>query len=152
MKYPWRLKEAILRLKKAFFFFFPPDVTNSHSNHNSPLSSTGPLLVCLDSRYWMLGWVHFVQCHLLWGITDALCLVAWLWWWHVWATLCYDYVWWTPCLLIRLWEGTCLWIIAHLERKKREEGGKRKNWDEEHMKKKRKKKNRRKRRERQGER
>ena len=44
--------------------------------------------------------------------------MAWLWRRHVWAPLCCDYVGRARSLLICLWEGACLWIIALWERKK----------------------------------
>ena len=39
------------------------------------------------------------------------------------GSLCCDYVGWARRLLIRLWEGACLWIIALWERKKKEGTG-----------------------------
>lgn len=81
---------------------------------------TRRLLACLYRRWWVQDGVHFVSCHLVWGDSaDALWPVAWLWRRHVWAPLCSDYVGRARCLLICLWEGACLWIIALWEREKK---------------------------------
>lgn len=97
----------------------------------------------------MLDEVHFVQCHLLLGmgggITDALCLMAWLWQWHVWGSVVLRL-----CMMNTLPANPP--VGGHMPVNYctfGEEGGKRKNRDEEHMKKKW-KKERKKRRERQG--
>lgn len=99
---------------------------------------------CQPSWLQVLDGVHFVPCHLVSGDgADALCPVAWLWQLHVWAPLCCDYVGRARRLLIRLWEGACLWIIALWKREKKERRRRRRREaDEEHRKKEKKRRRR----------
>lgn len=64
--------------------------------------------VCVCVRVWR-GGSRGRSCIVPYGVAVAAARMG---------SLCCDYVGWARRLLIRLWEGACLWIIALWERKK----------------------------------
>lgn len=105
------------RVCKSTSFFI--NASSSNLVHRGPNRNADSLLACLHRRWWKLDGVHFVPCHLVrggrhrcivpYGVAVAAARMG---------SLCCDYVGRARRLLIRLWEGACLWIIALWERKK----------------------------------